>query len=89
MLRQSHQPPMIEAHRGNSAQAPEISLAAFRRAVELGVPWIELDIHPTCDGELVVIHDDPVEARRLTAAGVEKICSNRPGEIMMAVSQPA
>jgi glycerophosphoryl diester phosphodiesterase len=39
--------PIIEAHRGDSAQAPENTLAAFRRALVLGVAWIELDIHLT------------------------------------------
>ena len=53
--------PLVEAHRGDSGNAPENTLAAFRRAVDQGFPWIELDIHPTRDGELVVIHDDRVD----------------------------
>ncbi len=52
---------LIEAHRGDSASAPENTLAAFRRAVELGVPSVELDVHPARDGTLVVIHDDTVD----------------------------
>jgi glycerophosphoryl diester phosphodiesterase len=36
-------------------------LAAFRRAVEIGVDYIELDLHLTKDGEVVVIHDDELE----------------------------
>ena len=32
--------PLIEAHRGDSSNAPENTLAAFQRAIQLGVPWI-------------------------------------------------
>ena len=53
--------PIIEAHRGASDECPENTLSAFRRAVELGAASIELDIHETKDGELVVMHDETVE----------------------------
>lgn len=53
--------PVIEAHRGDSENAPENTLAAFERAHKLGVPWIELDVHPAKDGTLMVIHDDTVD----------------------------
>ena len=53
--------PLIEAHRGDSANAPENTLAAFRRALDLGVASIELDIHPSRGGALMVIHDDTVD----------------------------
>lgn len=45
------------AHRGASAQAPENTMAALEKAVELGADAIELDLHVSRDGELVVIHD--------------------------------
>jgi len=45
------------AHRGASGYAPENTLAAFRRAVELGADAIEMDIHLTADGHVVVLHD--------------------------------
>lgn len=41
-------------------------MAAFERAVELGVDALELDVHTTRDGQLIVTHDD--NARRMTAA---------------------
>ena len=41
------------AHRGASALAPENTIAAFERAVELGADVIELDLHMSQDGELV------------------------------------
>lgn len=49
------------AHRGASAQAPENTMAAFERAVECGADAIELDLHISRDGELVIIHDDTLD----------------------------
>jgi glycerophosphoryl diester phosphodiesterase len=54
-------PLLIEAHRGDSANAPENTLAAFERALGLGIPSIELDVHPARDGTLMVIHDETVD----------------------------
>jgi len=70
--------PAIEAHRGDSANAPENTLAAFRRAVELEVPWIELDVHPAQDGALMVIHDDTVDR---TTNGSGAVCDMTVGEL--------
>ncbi len=49
------------AHRGFSAIAPENTLAAFQLAIEEGVDGIELDVHMTRDGEIVVLHDETVD----------------------------
>jgi len=49
------------AHRGASRHAPENTLAAFRMALEQGVPAVECDVRPTQDGHLVVIHDSTVD----------------------------
>lgn len=49
--------PRLVAHRGASAAAPENTLAAFRRAWSLGCEAIELDVHLSADGHLVVHHD--------------------------------
>lgn len=51
----------IWAHRGASAVAPENTMSAFRRAVELGADGIELDVQRTADGKLVVIHDETLD----------------------------
>ncbi len=51
----------ISAHRGDVAQAPENTLAAIRSAVEKGAHQIELDVHITCDGHLVLMHDHTVD----------------------------
>jgi glycerophosphoryl diester phosphodiesterase len=53
--------PAIIAHRGGSAYAPENTLAAFQSAVEQGADGIELDVHLSADGEVVVIHDADLE----------------------------
>ncbi|WP_152053585.1 glycerophosphodiester phosphodiesterase [Tautonia marina] len=52
-------PPSVPfvAHRGESADAPENTLAAFNLAWQRGVPAIELDVHLTADDRLIVIHD--------------------------------
>ncbi len=49
--------PLILAHRGASDAAPENTIAAFALAIELGSDGVELDVHRTSDGELVVHHD--------------------------------
>ena len=51
----------VWAHRGASASAPENTLAAFEKAVEMGADGIELDVHRSRDGKLVVIHDETVD----------------------------
>lgn len=51
--------PAVIAHRGASREAPENTLAAFARALTLGADGIELDVHTTADGT-VVVHHDPV-----------------------------
>ena len=47
----------VAAHRGGAALWPENSLYAFRRALALGVAFVELDVHLARDGGMVVIHD--------------------------------
>src|SRR3990170_7761080 len=53
--------PLIFAHRGASAYAPENTLAAFRLALDQGADGIELDAKLSADGEIVVIHDQTVD----------------------------
>ena len=49
--------PLIIAHRGDSAKAPENTLAAFRRAIDVGADGVEFDVQLASDGVLVVAHD--------------------------------
>ena len=51
------------AHRGGSQLAPENTLAAFRNALTFPIDAIELDVHMSRDGHLVVFHDYTVEKR--------------------------
>ena len=51
-------------HRGAAGHAPENTLKAIRKALELGVTWVELDVYAVRDGDckrLVVFHDDTLE----------------------------
>ncbi len=55
--------PILFAHRGASAYAPENTLAAFSLALKLGVNGLESDIWTTRDGFLVLDHDGVVKSR--------------------------
>jgi glycerophosphoryl diester phosphodiesterase len=52
--------PLIIAHRGASAYAPENTLSSFKKAVQMGADGIELDVQLSKDGNVVVIHDRSV-----------------------------
>jgi glycerophosphoryl diester phosphodiesterase len=52
---------LVIAHRGFSGAAPENTLIAFEKAIEIGSDMIELDVHLSRDGEIVVIHDETLE----------------------------
>jgi glycerophosphoryl diester phosphodiesterase len=59
---------LIASHRGGSLQWPENSPTAFRNTAALPVDQVEFDIHPTADGEIVVIHDATLD-RTTNATG--------------------
>ncbi|WP_327356926.1 glycerophosphodiester phosphodiesterase [Streptomyces sp. NBC_01304] len=50
--------PLVVAHRGASAYAPENTFAAIDLAADMGFRWVENDVQRTKDGELVIVHDD-------------------------------
>ncbi|MEZ4560108.1 MAG: glycerophosphodiester phosphodiesterase family protein [Caldilineaceae bacterium] len=54
----------VEGHRGARRLAPENTLPAFETALDLGVTTLELDLHLSADGELVIWHDDTVPAEK-------------------------
>ncbi len=62
--------PLVWAHRGASGYLPENTLPAFEKAIEMGADGIELDIHKTKDGQLVVIHDEKIDR---TSNGTGKV----------------
>ncbi len=53
--------PQVVAHRGGSLLAPENTLAAFAAGIASGADVLELDLHQSSDGELIVIHDAKLE----------------------------
>ena len=69
--------PLVIAHRGASALEYENSLAAFRLAGRLGADGVELDIHATGDGALVVHHDDTIGGVHIPTATAEVVRAQR------------
>lgn len=57
----SHPTPRLFAHRGASGHRPENTMEAFSLALEMGVRYLELDVHTSRDGHVVVIHDRTLE----------------------------
>lgn len=52
---------VITAHRGASGTAPENTLIAIQRAIELGAGFAEIDVQETSDGEIILLHDKTLE----------------------------
>jgi glycerophosphoryl diester phosphodiesterase len=80
--------PLVFAHRGGAALAPENTLAAFANGIALGADGIELDVRASRDGRVVVLHDSlldrttglrgPVaryDAAELVRAGVPELAA--------------
>ncbi|MFW5684241.1 MAG: glycerophosphodiester phosphodiesterase [Spirochaetota bacterium] len=61
----------VIAHQGGNHLWPDNTMPAFRNAVEMGVDALELDVHSTADGVLVVIHDETVD-RTTNGSGLVK-----------------
>jgi glycerophosphoryl diester phosphodiesterase len=53
--------PLVIAHRGGGGLIPENTLEAFEYSARMGVDVLELDVHATRDGALVVMHDRSVD----------------------------
>ena len=60
-VNQPNNNPVVVAHRGASSVAPENTLSAFTKAIEMGADVVELDVHLSKDGEVIVIHDHSVD----------------------------
>src|SRR5215510_16313441 len=79
-------PPLVIAHRGDSAHLPENTLAALAGALELGVSAVEIDVQLTRDGRIVVIHDSTLDrttsgrgdVRQMTLAEVRAVSAGYP-----------
>ena len=80
--------PLVIAHRGASWEEPENTLPAFRRAIELGADYVELDVHATRDGRLVVVHNRPRPSRTYpTLEEVLELTAGRVG-VMVELKHP-
>ncbi len=64
--------PILFAHRGDLAHAPENTLPAFQQALQKGADGVELDVNLTADGHVVVIHDSTVNR---TTDGTGRVAS--------------
>ncbi len=64
---------LLIAHRGGAGLWPENTIYAFEHAVALGVDVLEMDVHSTKDGELVVIHDETVDRTTNGTGRVEEL----------------
>ncbi|MDW6004066.1 glycerophosphodiester phosphodiesterase family protein [Vibrio mangrovi] len=62
--------PLIVGHRGVAGSYPENTQASIMAAIQLGLRWVEVDIQPTQDQELVVCHDHKIDR-----------CSNGSGRV--------
>ena len=70
--------PRLFGHRGAAGLAPENTLPSFERAVADGAGYLELDVHATRDGVVVVIHDPTLER---TTDGVGPVNAQRYPEL--------
>ncbi len=62
-------------HRGASGYEPENTLIAFQKAIDLNVDGIELDVHLSSDGELIVIHDETIDRTTNGKGAVNQLTS--------------
>ena len=77
--------PRVIGHRGAAALAPENTLAALRRAADLGVRLVEVDVKLTADGVPILMHDDTLDrttdgsgpVRDLAAADIGRLDAGR------------
>src|SRR5580704_17646470 len=60
MMRYVRQAPLRIGHRGAAGHAPENTLLSIETALSLGAEVIEIDVHRSRDGQLIVMHDDRV-----------------------------
>lgn len=78
-------PILVVGHRGWLARYPENTIVGFRAAIDLGVDFLELDVHVSADRHLVVIHDEDLRrttgvrgsVRRLTLTEIKRLDAGR------------
>ncbi len=73
--------PYVVGHRGAMGHAPENTLASFRKGTELGALLLELDVHVSADGRLVVIHDETVDRTTNGSGRVSDLTADEIGRL--------
>lgn len=68
--------PLIVAHRGNSSEAPENTLASVRSAILAGADGVEIDVYSTIDGEIILSHDSSLNR-----------CTNGTGDVRFSTAE--
>ena len=63
----------VIGHRGNCAHAPENTIESFQQAVAIGVDALELDVHLSADGHVVVIHDPTLDRTTDRSGRVDRL----------------
>jgi glycerophosphoryl diester phosphodiesterase len=69
--------PLVIAHRGASGHEVGNSLAAYRAAADRGADAVELDIHATADGALIVHHDERIGGRLIAHSNLHEVRGHR------------
>jgi len=75
----TERPPVgVTAHRGHARAAPENTLAAIRKAIDSGADYVEIDVHQTKDGAIVLLHDRDLKrvaglSRRLDELSLDEV----------------
>lgn len=73
IVAQPNSNPIVIAHRGASGTAPENTLAAFELGIQYKADQLELDVHLSKDGEVIVIHDATVDRTTNGTGKVEEL----------------
>jgi glycerophosphoryl diester phosphodiesterase len=72
-FRDASRRPEVIAHRGGAGQWPGETIYAFERALEIGADMLELDVHATRDGHLVLMHDKDVKHSTNGSGKIKKL----------------
>jgi glycerophosphoryl diester phosphodiesterase len=80
--------PEVIAHRGGGGEWPEETLYAFENAIKLGVDIIEMDLHRTIDGELVLMHNSTVDETTDGSGEIKQLTLKQIKELNAAAKWP-
>lgn len=80
--------PIPFAHRGGTSSAPENTLPAFERAVELGFAHLETDVHLSADGVLMAFHDHDLRRTCGIDASIAELSSQELADVLVDGREP-